>query len=219
MTQDPMSPAPSAPEPTDVGPLVGGDQRLSDQDRRLVIDLLTAAHHDGRLGDADFNTRFAAAQRARTFDDMTPLTRDLMAAPIVGQGFIPGQGGAPLGLAGSASSLPSSSSQKANLVSIFASTTRKGVWRAPAEISAVGLFGSVEIDLTQAVWTSPVIEITVATLFAGVTIKAPADTEIVRNVAVIFGSVDEKRMLPPSGQRRIVIKGFACFSGVDIKGM
>jgi hypothetical protein len=65
-------------EPRDVGPLYGGDYQVSPGDRQLVITLLTAARADGRLSAADCGVRLSAAYAARTFDDLVPLTRDLM---------------------------------------------------------------------------------------------------------------------------------------------
>jgi len=65
-------------EPTDVGPLFGGDQPILETDRRLVINLLNAAQADLRLTAPDYAARMNQAYAARTFDDLVPLTRDLM---------------------------------------------------------------------------------------------------------------------------------------------
>jgi len=65
-------------EPTDVGPLFGGDQPVDESDRRLVSDLLTAARAAGRLTDVDYAARMSAMYAARWFDDLVPITRDLM---------------------------------------------------------------------------------------------------------------------------------------------
>jgi hypothetical protein len=65
-------------EPRDVGPLYGGDFQVAPADRQLVITLLTAARANGRLSAPDCAARLAAAYAARTFDDLVPLTRDLM---------------------------------------------------------------------------------------------------------------------------------------------
>jgi len=65
-------------EPTDVGPLFGGDRPVLDSDRRLVVDLLTAARNDSRLTDYDYSNRMRMVNMARTFDDLVPIARDLM---------------------------------------------------------------------------------------------------------------------------------------------
>lgn len=66
-------------EPTDVGPLFGGDRPILESDRQLVANLLKAAQADGRLTEFDFSTRMSRIYLARTFDDLVPITRDLMA--------------------------------------------------------------------------------------------------------------------------------------------
>ena len=66
-------------EPSDVGPLFGGNQPIRESDRQLVINLLTAARNDSRLTDYDYSNRMGWAYSARTFDDLVPITRDLMA--------------------------------------------------------------------------------------------------------------------------------------------
>lgn len=55
--------------------------RASDADRDRVIDVLRAAVADGRLDPAEFDERLDAALAARTFDALSPLTADLIAAP------------------------------------------------------------------------------------------------------------------------------------------
>ncbi|MCL1907598.1 MAG: DUF1707 domain-containing protein [Propionibacteriaceae bacterium] len=65
-------------EPRDVGPLYGGDQPVLDTDRQLVVTLLRAAQADGRMTELELTTRLQAVQYATTFDDLVPITRDLM---------------------------------------------------------------------------------------------------------------------------------------------
>ena len=65
-------------EPRDVGPLYGGDQPVLESDRQLVINLLNAARADSRLSDYDHSARMNRVYWARTFDDLIPITRDLM---------------------------------------------------------------------------------------------------------------------------------------------
>ena len=65
-------------EPRDVGPMAGGDQPIQPSDRQLVINLLTAARQDARLTDVDYQMRMNRVYSARYFDDLVPITRDLM---------------------------------------------------------------------------------------------------------------------------------------------
>ena len=67
-------------EPQDVGPLYGGDLPILESDGQMVMTLLRAAHSDGRISDFEVSTRLQRAQFASTFDDLVPITRDLMSA-------------------------------------------------------------------------------------------------------------------------------------------
>ncbi|MCL1923775.1 MAG: DUF1707 domain-containing protein [Propionibacteriaceae bacterium] len=65
-------------EPRDVGPLYGGDQVALESDRQLVENLLVAALADRRISDPDYTHRIGLVRRARIFDDLVPIVRDLM---------------------------------------------------------------------------------------------------------------------------------------------
>ena len=49
------------PEPTDVGPIAGGNLRASDADRDHVATLLTTAYAEGRLSKDEHDERLDAA--------------------------------------------------------------------------------------------------------------------------------------------------------------
>ena len=57
---------------------VYGDPGVTPLDRKLVTNLLRAAHADRRLTDADYAGRLRQAELAGVFDDLVRLTRDLM---------------------------------------------------------------------------------------------------------------------------------------------
>ncbi|MDR0959677.1 MAG: DUF1707 domain-containing protein [Propionibacteriaceae bacterium] len=212
-------------EPTDVGPLYGGDQRITDADRQLVVTLLTAAWHDKRLTEQDYRTRMAAVNNATVFDDLTPLTRDLMegAPPATSTGFTrPGGLSDAAAFTGDPAPAPiiatASSPGRTNLLGIFGSTTRKGVWRASDGISAVALFGAVEFDLTQAVWTSPVIEVFASCAFGAIEIIVPPGTEVESSVMPLFGGVEVRGTTADVSQRKLIVRGFCCFGGITVRG-
>src|SRR5918997_4584637 len=67
------------PEPTDVGPIAGGNLRASDADRDQVATLLSIAYAEGRLSKDEHDERLGQLLQAKTFDDLIPLTSDLIA--------------------------------------------------------------------------------------------------------------------------------------------
>ena len=68
-------------EPTDVGPAYGGDLAVNASDKTKVLTLLDAALAEGRITPAEHAERTQAANQAQTFDDLVPLTRDLVVVP------------------------------------------------------------------------------------------------------------------------------------------
>ncbi len=66
------------------------DFRARDADRDRAVELLEAAHADGRLGAEDHDLRVARARSAESLDELRALTRDLLTATAR-----PGPGPAP----------------------------------------------------------------------------------------------------------------------------
>ncbi|MFT4108559.1 DUF1707 SHOCT-like domain-containing protein [Propionicimonas sp.] len=193
-------------EPTDVGPAVGGDRAATDSDRDRVVALLTAAQAEGRLSVAERDDRIAAARAADTFDDLVPLTRDLIsptgpaARPVVNYD----------------ESHPVEEADQ--IIAIFAGATRKHAWRMRKHTSALAVFGGVELDLTEATFEAHELTLNVFCLFGGVEVIVPPGTEVSNQVGAIFGGSDVGKLAPADGVApRIVLKGFCAFGGVDVR--
>src|SRR4051794_37265105 len=56
--------------------------RASDADRERVAEVLRDALAEGRLDMAEFEERFDATYRARTYGELAPITRDLPGAGV-----------------------------------------------------------------------------------------------------------------------------------------
>jgi hypothetical protein len=74
----------------------------------------------------------------------------------------------------------------------------------------------VDIDFTDAVWTSDEVVLDTYAVFGGVNVKVPAGVEVIDHTFAIFGGTSVKRTTP--GTKRIIVKGFALFGGIDVKG-
>lgn len=203
----------SAPEPEDVGPKFGGDIRASDTDRDQVMTVLATAYAEGRLTKPEHDERTEAAASAQTFDDLIPLTRDLVPlhAPIERRPSPDQQIVTP-------TIDRHSSGESDTLIAVFGGTSRSGHWRARKRINLIALFGGNELDFTDAVFESDVIEITGFWMFGGCDITVPEGVEIRDRVVGIFGGSDVKHTKPVPGGPTIVVKGLALFGGCDIKG-
>lgn len=197
----------SYPEPTDVGPAYGGNLAVNDSGKTKVLTLLDAAVAEGRITPAEHAERTQAAHQADTFDDLVPLTRDLVVVP--GPAATPTWSSAPVG--------PDTGPEM--IVAIFSGAARKGVWQPRRNLSVLTLFGGAELDLTQAVFTDNVCEINVFCLFGGIEITVP-DGATVRNEAIaIFGGAEAKTIPPAPTGPTVVVKGFVGFGGVEVRAL
>lgn len=205
----------SNPEPSDVGPKYGGDLRASDSDRDQVITVLSTAYAEGRLTKDEHDERMAVASTARTFDDLIPLTRDLVPihTPIRPYGPVPSQSEVRLPVIDRRSTGESES-----VIAIFGGSSRKGAWRVRRKINMIALFGGSELDFTDAIFEDDTIEITGFWMFGGGEIKVPEGVEITDQIVGVFGGSEVKHTKPAPGGPKIVIKGLALFGGCEVKG-
>lgn len=199
----------SSPEPSDVGPAVGGHLAAAQTDRDHVVTLLTAAHAEGLLSLDERDQRIAAARAAETFDDLVPLTRDLVSI----------DGSAVRSFA----QFPTIDETNANpnadvVVTIFGGTERRGAWRARSNISVLTLFGGTELDLTRAIFESRTITVNVFCMFGGVEVLVPAGTDVRNEAIAIFGGSGIGKIAPPlPGAPTVIVRGFVGFGGVEVK--
>jgi len=203
-------------EPAGVGPIAGGNLRASDTDRDKVATVLSTAYAEGRITREEHDERLDQVMRARTFDDLVPITGDLVPLPVTSAPAPVPLSAVPTATFSVDTSRDSGADQ---LVAIFGGATRKGRWRVPKQSNAVALFGGVEIDLSEAVFESTEIEITGFWCFGGMEIKAPAGIEVRDRTAGIFGGTEIKGLGDPiPGAPVITIKGVSLFGGVSVTG-
>jgi Domain of unknown function (DUF1707) len=202
-----------APEPTNVGPVVGGNLRASDADRDQVATLLSTAYAEGRLTREEHDERVGELMVAKTFDDLIPLTRDLVIAGSP----------APLAAPQSASRFTIDATgqdlQPDKMIAIFGGVSRTGRWRVRKKIQAFALFGGMDLDLRDAVFEAPVVEIAGFWCFGGLDMKVPEGIDVRDQTAGIFGGTDVRDIGDPvPGAPTLVIKGVALFGGVSVRG-
>jgi hypothetical protein len=202
-----------APEPTYVGPVAGGNLRASDADRDQVATLLSTAYAEGRLTREEHDERVDQLMAAKTFDDLIPITRDLV---VVGSR-------APVAAPQSASHFTIDATgqdlQPDKMIAIFGGVTRTGRWRVRKKIQAFALFGGMDLDLRDAVFEAPVVEIAGFWCFGGLDMKVPEGIDVRDQTAGIFGGTDVRDIGDPApGAPTLVIKGVALFGGVSVRG-
>lgn len=197
----PAGPAPAGPEPVGI--------RASDADRDRIADILREAMAEGRLTADEHAERVDLVYRAKTVGELEPLVRDLPAA-----GPAPGrQAASPYSYGPEAPAGPAE-----NLVAVFSSSTRRGRWRVGGRTNAFALFGSVEIDLTEALFGQRLTVINATSIFGSVEVKVPENISLRGSGTGIFGNfeVDTLESADPEAPV-VVVNGYSVFGNVEAK--
>jgi hypothetical protein len=203
----------AVPEPTNVGPIAAGSLRASDTDREQVATLLSTAYAEGRLTREEHDERVEALMAAKTFDDLIPITRDLV---VIGT---PGAVATPQSTSRFTIDTAGQNLDSDKMIAIFGGVTRSGKWRVRRNIQALALFGGMDLDLRDAIFEAPVVEISGFWCFGGLDIKVPAGIEVRDQTAGVFGGTDIRDIGDPApGAPTLVIKGMTLFGGVTVRG-
>jgi hypothetical protein len=186
--------------------------RASDADREQVATVLSTAYAEGRLTREEHDERIDQLMAAKTFDDLIPITRDLV---IVGTPSpVAAQAASRFTIDTAAQSL-----EPDRMIAIFGGVTRKGRWRVRKNIQSLTLFGGTDLDLRDAIFEAPMVEISGFWCFGGLDIKVPEGIEVRDQTAGIFGGTDVRDIGDPApGAPTLVIKGASLFGGVSVHG-
>jgi Domain of unknown function (DUF1707) len=203
----------AVPEPTNVGPIAGGSLRASDSDREQVATLLSTAYAEGRLTREEHDERVDHLMAAKTFDDLIPITRDLV---VVGT---PSAVATPQPTSRFTIDTTGQNPDSDKMIAIFGGVTRSGRWRVRKNIQALALFGGMDLDLRNAIFEAPVVEISGFWCFGGLDIKVPEGIDVRDQTAGVFGGTDIRDIGDPApGAPTLVIKGMTLFGGVTVRG-
>ncbi|MBO1416034.1 DUF1707 domain-containing protein [Streptomyces sp. FH025] len=215
MTKPELQPKPQSSH----APVAEAEMRVSDADRERIAELLRDAYAEGRLDADEHAERIGAAYAAKTFGDLVPLTRDLPAHRSVSFAKPPLDAPAPAPAPAAARPpMPPARHESPSVVAIFGGASRKGRWRVGAQLTAFTAFGGVEIDLTDAVFESPEVEITVTAIFGGVEVRVPENVTLLGSGVGIFGGFDVREQTAADPYAPVVrVKGLALFGGCEAK--
>jgi hypothetical protein len=156
-----------------------------DADRDRSTDVLSGAVAEGRLTLEEFSDRVGAAQIARTHDELTLLTRDLPA------------------ISRSAEVIP----DHARHLAFCSRVVRRGPWELPARSSFRCIFGTVDLDLSQARLAGAQVELEIFNLFGTVTVVVPEGIDVSVTGGGAFASqvIEPPAAAPAPGAPRLRI--------------
>ena len=180
--------------------------RASDADRDRIAGILREALAEGRLDAEEHAERIDMVYRAKTMGELEPVVRDLPVAADSRPRRAPGAyaAGAPV--------------PDQNLVAVFSASVRKGRWQVPARINAVAIFGSVEIDLTEAVFPQQQVQITVTAVLGSVEIRVPENITLRSSGSGVLGAFEvETHDAAEADAPQVQVNGFALLGSVEAK--
>jgi hypothetical protein len=192
--------------------------RASDADRERVAEVLRDALAEGRLDMEEFEERLEATYKARTYGELTPITRDLPVAGVIPSPSVsltkePEPSGSWAGriVGGEGSS--------SWAVAVMSGFERKGRWTVPRQFNCFALLGGGELDLREANFADREVEINCIAIMGGMNVIVPPGVEVVVRGIGIMGGFDHREEGVPAepGAPRVIITGFAFWGGVGVE--
>jgi hypothetical protein len=179
-----------------------GQLRVSDADRDQVTELLHTAYAEGRIDLGEHAERTSAALAARTFGDLTALTSDLVPTPPR-----------------PALALVPEAGEPDRITAMLAESNRKGPLTIGRQLQVQVVLGSSVIDLTEATFTAPEVEISCTQFLGSITIRVRPGTTVRFEAANVLGDSSVKRVGEPGGNEpTLVIRGTNILGEISIRG-
>ncbi|MCZ0987188.1 DUF1707 domain-containing protein [Streptomyces diastatochromogenes] len=197
-------------QPQDSAPRVS-ELRASDADRDRVADILREALAEGRLTADEHAERVEGVLNAKTVGELEVFIRDLPP---------PTSGPRPPPTRPSARPSPGAipAEADANVVAVFSSAVRRGRWRAGRRLHAYSVFGSVEIDLSEAIFEYQQVVIKAVSVFGDVQIRVPENVSLRGTGGGVLGNfeVDTLDSVEPDAPV-VYVDGWAVLGNVEAR--
>ncbi|MFE9763235.1 DUF1707 domain-containing protein [Streptomyces sp. NPDC005808] len=198
------TPAPAVAKPAEL--------RASDADRDRIADILRDALAEGRLTPEEHSERVEGVLATKTVGELDQFVRDLPAAhaPRATPAYTiapnrPTVGAIPL-------------EPDDNVVAVFSAAVRKGRWRAGRRIHAYAVFGSVEIDLTEAIFEYQQVVIKAISVFGNVEIRVPENVSLRGSGAGVLGNFEVDTLDSGDPDAPVIyVDGLAVLGNVEAK--
>lgn len=187
--------------------------RASDADRDHVAALLGQALSEGRLSAEEHSERVESVYAAKTLGELRPLVADL---PV---SFAPPTAGAapsPRSDAASLANMPVTDT----VMAVFGEQKRRGRWLVRSGLDVKAIFGSIELDLTEAVLEQRELTISATTIFGEVKLIVPEGVMVVNEGTAILGerNMSLSQDQPYTAETPIVhVRGLTLLGSVEAK--
>ncbi|MET9366993.1 DUF1707 domain-containing protein [Streptomyces griseoflavus] len=184
--------------------------RASDADRDRIADLLREALAEGRLTADEHAERVEGVLAAKTVGELDVFVQDLpiahrRAAAHATAPYRPTAGAIPM-------------DPDDNVVAVFSAAARKGRWRTGRRIHAYAIFGSVEIDLSEAMFDHQQVMIKAFSVFGSVEIRVPENVSLRGTGGGVLGSFEVDTLDATDEEAPVVfVDGWAVLGSVEAR--
>ncbi|WP_128379642.1 DUF1707 SHOCT-like domain-containing protein [Streptomyces cavernae] len=201
------TPEPTAPRPAATADVPRSELRASDADRDRIADILRDALAEGRLTAEEHAERVEGVLRAKTVGELEPFIRDLPAATAPPAYTPPPT--RPTGIPAVVDD---------NVVAVFSSASRKGRWRVGRRTHVYSIFGSVEIDLSEAIFEYQQVVIKAISVFGNVEIRVPENVTLRGNGGGVLGNFEVDALdSDQQGAPVVYVDGMAVLGNIEAK--
>jgi hypothetical protein len=182
--------------------------RASDADRDRIADILREALAEGRLTADEHAERVEGVLHAKTVGELEVFIRDL---PAAHRRSAPAFASAPNR---PAAALPADADD--NVVAVFSSAVRRGRWRAGRRIHAYAIFGSVEIDLSEALFEYQQVVIKAISVFGSVEVRVPENISLRGTGGGVLGNFEVDTLDSDDPEAPVVyVDGWAVLGNIE----
>jgi hypothetical protein len=186
--------------------------RASDADRDRIADILRDALAEGRLTAEEHAERVEGVLAAKTVGELEAFVRDLPAAHRQ-RAVYPSYAAAP------APSRPTDAiphDPDDNVVAVFSSAVRKGRRRAGRRIHAYAIFGSVEINLSEALFNYQQVVIKAFSVFGNIEVRVPENVSLRGTGGGVLGNFEVDSLDAPDPDAPVVyVDGWAILGNIE----
>lgn len=184
--------------------------RASDADRDRIADMLRDALAEGRLTADEHAERVEGVLNAKTVGELEVFIQDLPAGHRNRT-----SAAHPPQRPADGEILPQADE---NVVAVFSSATRKGRWRAGRRLHAYAVFGSVEIDLSEATFEYQQVVIKAVSVFGDVQIRVPENVSLRGTGGGVLGNFEVDTLDAADSEAPVVyVDGWAVLGNVEAR--
>jgi Domain of unknown function (DUF1707) len=184
------------------------EQRISDQERQQVAEVLRQAAGEGRIDLDELEKRLEAALAAKTYAEIVPITADLPKASI---------SGLPVHRSGALLAGPTHESSFA----MMSTTRRRGPWRVGTQHRAFALMGGVVLDLREAMDAGQEVTIDASVVMGSVDVLVDEHTVVICDGWAFMGDYSKSRsgiQAQPEPDSPVVrVRGRALMGRVNVR--